>query len=90
MIQGLAKLNEKWKTEGFDEVKVGIGLNTGEVIVGNMGSKDKFDYTVIGDAVNLASRLEGLNKVWSMTSSSQSFLQKPHMMASWKQGQIVI
>ena len=66
MIKELERLNDKWKNEGFDKIKIGIGLNTGEVIVGNMGSKDKFDYTVIGDNVNLASRLEGLNKIYGV------------------------
>ncbi len=62
MQQRLAELRPKWKKEGKPELSVRCGINTGTVIVGNMGGKDRFDYTVIGDSVNLASRLEGANK----------------------------
>ncbi|MHB9155746.1 MAG: CHASE2 domain-containing protein, partial [Endomicrobiales bacterium] len=62
MIEELKKLQEKWKTEGRAVIDIGIGINTGDMVVGNMGSKDKMEYTVIGDNVNLGSRLEGLNK----------------------------
>ncbi|MFH1091587.1 MAG: adenylate/guanylate cyclase domain-containing protein, partial [Pseudomonadota bacterium] len=48
--------------EGLPEIRVRMGLNTGPMIVGNMGSEERFDYTVMGDSVNLASRLEGANK----------------------------
>jgi len=58
MRRALAKLNEELKDEGI-EILTGIGINTGPCIVGNMGSDSRFDYSVIGDAVNLASRLEG-------------------------------
>jgi len=62
MQKRLAALRPKWKKDGKPELTVRCGLNTGIMIVGNMGGKDRFDYTVIGDSVNLASRLEGANK----------------------------
>jgi adenylate cyclase len=64
MIDELEVLNKEFKKEGLSEIKIGIGLNTAEVVVGNMGSVKRFNYTVIGDGVNLASRVEGLNKVY--------------------------
>jgi len=62
MQRRLAAMRPKWKKEGRPGLEVRIGINTGVMIVGNMGGKDRFDYTVIGDSVNLASRLEGANK----------------------------
>ena len=62
MQKKLAELRPKWRKEGKPELSARCGINTGVVIVGNMGGKDRFDYTVIGDSVNLASRLEGANK----------------------------
>ncbi len=62
MQRRLAALRPKWKKEGRPALVVRIGINTGTMIVGNMGGRDRFDYTVIGDSVNLASRLEGANK----------------------------
>ncbi len=62
MIEHLKKLNTEFVKEGLPIIDIGIGLNTAKVIVGNMGSDDRFNYTVIGDGVNLASRVEGLNK----------------------------
>ena len=64
MQKELIALREKWAREGRPELHIRIGLDTGEVIVGNMGSKDKMDYTVMGDRVNTASRLEGVNKMY--------------------------
>lgn len=62
MLEELRRLQDKWKREGRPAFEIGIGINSGEMTVGNMGSNEKMEYTVIGDNVNLASRLEGLNK----------------------------
>lgn len=64
MIDELEELNKVFRQEGLPEIAIGIGLNTAEVVVGNMGSAKRFNYTVIGDGVNLASRVEGLNKTY--------------------------
>ncbi|MBI4457984.1 adenylate/guanylate cyclase domain-containing protein [Candidatus Uhrbacteria bacterium] len=64
----LTELKKKWAAEGKPEVNIGIGMNTGPVVVGNMGSRTRFDYTVMGDDVNLASRLEGLTKQYGVTA----------------------
>lgn len=64
MQERTAQLREKWLFEGLPEIDIGIGINSGPMRVGNFGSEQLFDYTVIGDQVNLASRLEGLNKVY--------------------------
>ncbi len=66
MRQSLRKLNEDWKQRGLPELAFGIGINQGEVIVGNLGSSQKMELTVIGDAVNLASRLEGATKEYHL------------------------
>ena len=62
MGQSLQKLNENWELQGRPTLKIGIGINTGPMMVGNMGSQRRFNYTVMGDHVNLGSRVEGLNK----------------------------
>lgn len=64
MMDKLRKLQRKWKNEGLPSFDIGIGLNSGDAIVGNMGSSTRFDYTAMGDNVNLASRMEGLNKLY--------------------------
>jgi adenylate cyclase len=62
MIAKLDELNHKWEQEGKKQLSIGIGLNTGPVNVGNMGSSKRLSWTVMGDHVNLASRLEGMTK----------------------------
>jgi len=64
MQKRLAELRAKWKTEGRPELKMRIGMCTGPAVVGNMGSKSRMDYTMMGDTVNTAARLEGVNKVY--------------------------
>ena len=60
----LTKLREQWKAEGQPEISARIGINSGWLVVGNMGSQARMEYTVMGDTVNLASRLEGANKFY--------------------------
>ncbi len=62
MQKRLGEMREKWREEGKHELFMRIGLNTGPMVVGNMGSKTRMDYTMMGDSVNLAARLEGVNK----------------------------
>ncbi len=62
MLRSLQGLRQSWQARGIPAIDIGVGINTGPMIVGNMGSEARFNYTVVGDAVNLASRIEHLNK----------------------------
>jgi adenylate cyclase len=63
-IEGLDKVNRTFKAEGLPGISARVGIHTGDAIAGNLGSDRLFDYTVVGDPVNLASRIEGANKVF--------------------------
>lgn len=66
MVAELRRLNDKWVAEGKTEWQIGIGLNHGQVIVGDMGSQQHKEFGIVGDAVNLGSRLEGLTKKYHL------------------------
>ena len=73
MIEALPAINELFKTQGFPQFNVGIGLNSGECSVGNMGSDSIFSYTALGDNMNLGSRLESLCKYYGVQINISEF-----------------
>ncbi|HVN87092.1 MAG TPA: adenylate/guanylate cyclase domain-containing protein [Candidatus Binatia bacterium] len=77
MIAHLAELNEAWRQREWPALDIGIGINSGPMVVGNMGSQRRLSYTVVGDNVNLGARLEGLNKLYgSRIIASESTVQE--------------
>ncbi len=64
MIAKLYEMNLSWRDQGKDVLDIGIGINTGDMVVGLMGSSSRMDYTIMGDMVNLGARLEGTNKLY--------------------------
>ena len=75
-IDKLKNLQKEWEEQGLPMIDVGIGINTGDMSVGNMGSKTVRNYTVMGDAVNLGARLEGINKQYGTRIIVSEFTHK--------------
>jgi adenylate cyclase len=85
MCQAVRKINEEHRAKGIPEIGVGIGLNTGTMCVGNMGSDIRRSYTVIGDAVNLGSRLEGLSKNYGVEVVVSESTRKQATNFAWQE-----
>jgi|CXWL01.1.fsa_nt_gi adenylate cyclase len=83
IAQTVRELNHEHRTKGLPEIVVGVGVNTGTMCVGNMGSDIRRAYTVIGDAVNLGSRLEGLSKVYGVDAVISESTRKQVPQFAW-------
>lgn len=78
MSEKMKELQAKWRTEGKREVNIGIGINTGEVVVGNIGSNERMEYTAIGDNVNLTQRLESVAEKGQILISAATYERVKH------------
>jgi adenylate cyclase len=78
MSEKMKELQAKWKLEGKREVNIGIGINTGEVVVGNIGSNERMEYTAIGDNVNLTQRLESVAEKGQILISAATYERVKH------------
>jgi adenylate cyclase len=85
MVKEVDAINREHRAQGLPEISVGIGLHTGKMLVGDMGSDIRRSYTVIGDAVNLGSRLEGLSKVYGCTIIASEATQRRAPEFLWQE-----
>ena len=85
MVLAVRQLNEEHRVKGLPEIGIGIGLNTGEMCVGDMGSDIRRSYTVIGDAVNLGSRLEGLSKTYGVDTVVSESTRRASTDFAWQE-----
>lgn len=85
MVAALKTLESHFKSLGWPPLRIGVGLNTGEMTVGNMGSEFRLAYTVMGDAVNLGSRLEGLTKEYGVTILASESTQAAVPDFAWRE-----
>jgi adenylate cyclase len=94
MIRELDVLQARWAAEGREPFRMGVGINTGEMVVGNLGSEQLFDYTVVGDGVNLAARLESLNKEYKTTKpiiiSESTYLAAKDVLDVVRLGEVTV
>lgn len=82
MLRKLQELQASWRQRGIDEIDIGMGINTGDMVVGNMGSLRRMDYTVIGDNVNIGARLEALTRQYDchFIISESTYSHVSHMI----------